>query len=142
MAPRPTFLLTLALLGACVALTLGVPCKPLNDFFQQQHLDFPKTNATDSNAYCNTMMWDRRLYFQRTHTFLNAPSEEIGRVCEEGGLASGPNQHTSRRSFPITICSFSFWGISYTGIATTGKLVLACCRKLPVLFVKHMQDQP
>ncbi|TFJ96996.1 ankyrin and armadillo repeat-containing protein [Platysternon megacephalum] len=136
--PRPTFLLTLALLAACVALTLGQNWNPLNDIFRKNHVDFPKTPAINNNAYCNKMMWDRVMYLKYTNTFIHATVKDINKVCTTAGLSAGPYRYVSTSSFKITTCIFNPWSISYTGISAEQKIVISCLNRLPVLYAKSI----
>ncbi|XP_029769218.1 ribonuclease-like [Terrapene carolina triunguis] len=136
--PRPAVLLTLALLAACVALTLGQRWNPLNDMFRKNNVDYPKTVATNNNAYCNRMMWDRVMYWKYTNTFIHATAENISKVCTTDGVVSGPNQYQSTSPFNITTCTFNPWSISYTGISAEQKIIISCWSGLPVLYVKSI----
>ncbi|KAH1181944.1 ribonuclease-like [Mauremys mutica] len=134
--PRPVLLLTLALLAACVALTLGQKWNPLNDVFRREHVDNPKTIATNNNAYCNRMMWDRVMYWKYSNTFIHETPENITKVCTTEGVANGPYRYESKNEFNITSCTFNPWSISYTGISSSQKIVIACWDGLPVFYVK------
>ncbi|KAG6923028.1 hypothetical protein G0U57_000144 [Chelydra serpentina] len=135
--PRPALLLTLALLAACVALTIGSRWNPLNDIFRKEHVDFPKTVATNNNAYCNKMMWSRVMYWKYSNTFIHSSNEEINKVCTTDGVASGPYKFESKNPFNITICTFNPWSISYTGVSVSEKIVISCWNALPVFYVKN-----
>ncbi|XP_024069251.1 ribonuclease-like [Terrapene carolina triunguis] len=134
--PSPTFLLTLALLAACVALTLGQRWNLLNDIFRKDHVDYPKTRAINNNAYCNKMMWDRVMYLRYTNTFIHATAKDINKVCTTAGLSAGPYRHMSTSFFSITTCTLNPWSISYTGISANQKIVISCLNRLPVFYVK------
>ncbi|XP_067400775.1 ribonuclease-like [Emydura macquarii macquarii] len=131
--PRPAVLL---LLAACLALARGGPWSLLNDLFRKNHVDMPKTLATNDNAYCNKMMWQRRIYFKFSNTFIHAKDFDINSICSTGGTAAGANKQQSKEHFKITVCTFNPWSLSYTGVSSTAKIVISCLNGLAVLFVK------
>ncbi|XP_044841808.1 ribonuclease-like [Mauremys mutica] len=133
--PCPVLLLTLALLAASVALTLGQRWNPLNDVFRRKHADFPKTVSTNNNAYCNKMMWDRVMYLKYSNTFIHAEEKDIRKVCTTAGLSAGPYQYESKNPFSITICTLNPWSFSYTGTSVSQKIVIACLNRLPAFYV-------
>ncbi|XP_065269987.1 ribonuclease-like [Emys orbicularis] len=129
--PHPTFLLPLALLATCLALTLRQGWNPLNNIFQKQHMNFPKTPATNDHAYCNRMMWIQVMYWKYINTFIRASNVNINKVCTTDGASNGPYQYVSMRSFYITICTFHPWSISYTRISAVQRIVIFCRNDLP-----------
>ncbi|XP_067400800.1 ribonuclease-like [Emydura macquarii macquarii] len=139
--PRPAILL---LLAACLALASGDLWNPLHDLFRKNHLDNPKTVATNDNAYCNKMMWDRVMYWKFSNTFihesvgLGPSSDNINTVCTGDGTAVGPNTQESKNPFKITVCTFNPWSLSYTGVSSTAKIVILCLDGQAVLFVKSV----
>ncbi|XP_050774019.1 ribonuclease-like [Gopherus flavomarginatus] len=136
--PCPTFLLTLALLAACVALILGPGWSLLNDIFRKNHVDFPKTITTTNNAYCNKMMWDRAMYLKYSNTFIHATENDIRRICTTDGLSTEPYWYKSKSPFSITTCTFDSWRLSYNGIRASQKIVISCWNCLPVFYVKSI----
>ncbi|XP_067421775.1 ribonuclease-like [Emydura macquarii macquarii] len=139
MGPRPAVLL---LLAACLALASGDLWNPLHDLFRKNHMDMPKTEAINNNAYCNKMMWERLLYWKFSNTFIHGPTNvnnfDINTVCTTGGTAAGANKQESKGTCSITVCTFNPWSLSYTGVSSTAKIVLVCLDGQAVLFVKSI----
>ncbi|XP_067400786.1 ribonuclease-like [Emydura macquarii macquarii] len=134
--PRPAVLL---LLAACLALASGGPWSLLNDLFRKNHVDTPKTLAINDNAYCNKMMWERRIYWKFSNTFIHGTDFDINSICSTGGTAVGPNTQESKNPFSITVCTFNPWSLSYTGVSSKAKIVISCWDGLAVLFIKSVQ---
>ncbi|XP_067417518.1 ribonuclease-like [Emydura macquarii macquarii] len=133
--PRPA---TLLLLAACLALASGDLSNPLNDLFRKNHVDNPKTVATNDNAYCNKLMWERLLYWKFSNTFIHDSIENINKVCTTDGKAAGPSQQESNSPFKITVCTLKPWSLSYTGASSSAKIVISCLHEVAVLFVKSV----
>ncbi|XP_075767936.1 ribonuclease pancreatic-like [Pelodiscus sinensis] len=138
--PRPATLLPLLLLlAASLALSAGQNWNPLNNLFRKRHVDNPPSFGTATvNDYCTKMMWRRALYGRHTNTFINAPPEDINNVCGTGGLVKGPYRYESIATFPITVCIYNHFTLSYTGLRSTQKIVLSCWKRLPALYIKHL----
>ncbi|XP_054850890.1 ribonuclease pancreatic-like [Eublepharis macularius] len=107
--------------------------------FARQHIDHPKTNAPNPNAYCNRMMQRRGMTRGRCkafNTFINAPPRNIQHICRGGGNRVNPRQnlYDSRRSFPLVNCRNigRYPNCRYTGMQANRRVRVACVRRLPV----------
>uniref|UniRef100_A0A8C3I0H5 Ribonuclease A-domain domain-containing protein n=1 Tax=Chrysemys picta bellii TaxID=8478 RepID=A0A8C3I0H5_CHRPI len=82
----------------------GQPWIEPNFMFLRKHVDYPKTNAPNANAYCNKMMQIRGIYGKPVNTFIHEPVSKINSICKEGGTPKIGGLHESKVEFRITQC--------------------------------------
>ncbi|XP_042329746.1 ribonuclease pancreatic-like [Sceloporus undulatus] len=133
-------------LVAHLAILLGLlllgTCKGQNwSSFQTKHIDFPKSSASNPNAYCDLMMKRRNLNPTRCkprNTFVHASQSEIQNVCSSKGTHYKDNLYDSEEDFPLTDCK-NVGGTSpdnckYIGTPGTKRIRVACENNKPVHF--------
>ncbi|KAH0626315.1 hypothetical protein JD844_001227 [Phrynosoma platyrhinos] len=133
-------------LVAHLAILLGLlllgTCRGQNwSSFQNKHIDFPKSSASNPNAYCNLMMMRRNLNPKRCkplNTFVHASQSDIQAVCSREGTRYKDNLYDSNREFPLTDCK-NVGGnppnnCNYVGTPGTKKIRVACENNYPVHF--------
>ncbi|XP_075768150.1 ribonuclease-like [Pelodiscus sinensis] len=125
IGPRPSLLLSLALLAASLALASGFPCLLKRHVFRRNHVDFPQTQAPNANTYCNERMKAVKLCKETAHTFIHAPVRIIDSVCKKGTLVQ-PDLVKSQDSFPVTTCVYLPASGSYIGKSYSRQIVLRC----------------
>ncbi|XP_074838207.1 ribonuclease-like [Carettochelys insculpta] len=94
--PSPTLLLLLVVLVTGLA-QLGAA----------QFVDYPRTEVSGSNQYCNYMMQLRGLTTpecKSVHTFIHAAESEVQSLCDSGGNPQGNNIYISKKPLPSTTC--------------------------------------
>uniref|UniRef100_A0A7M4F2S2 Ribonuclease A family member 4 n=1 Tax=Crocodylus porosus TaxID=8502 RepID=A0A7M4F2S2_CROPO len=106
--------------------------------FVSRHVDQPKTNAPNNNAYCNRLMQSRGLTCKLTNTFIHNPLNEVKAICTHGGTRFRNNLFDSNRSFTLTVCRLVSRGrrrrCAYRGTSQTRRIRVACTNQMPVHF--------
>ncbi|TFJ99636.1 Ribonuclease [Platysternon megacephalum] len=138
--PCPALLLPLILLAACLVLASGQPWIEPNFMFLRKHVDYPKTNAPNANAYCNMMMQIRGIYGKAVNTFIHEPVSKINSICKEGGTPKIGGLRESKVEFSITQCVFepNPLSISYIGIVKNRKIIIGCWNLYPVYYLEQI----
>nr|P80287.1 RecName: Full=Ribonuclease pancreatic; AltName: Full=RNase 1; AltName: Full=RNase A [Iguana iguana]prf//2006253A RNase [Iguana iguana] len=109
--------------------------------FQNKHIDYPETSASNPNAYCDLMMQRRNLNptkCKTRNTFVHASPSEIQQVCGSGGTHYEDNLYDSNESFDLTDCK-NVGGTApssckYNGTPGTKRIRIACENNQPVHF--------
>ncbi|TFJ96269.1 Ribonuclease [Platysternon megacephalum] len=138
MAPRgpnPVLLLSLVLLAAGLAMANGQPCVTQNRIFNTHQVDYPQTPAPNPRAYCNTMMKKQGIYGKILNTFIHASISIVNNICFGGGIPIAGGLHRSKAVFPTTQCRYNPPIHADTGTPMSQKIVIRCCKGLPVLLV-------
>ncbi|XP_067404391.1 ribonuclease-like [Emydura macquarii macquarii] len=133
---RPALLLTLVLLAASLALSRGETRNLLNNIFNQHHVDNPKTPASDDNAYCDMMMWNRSIYWKLVNTFIHKPKKNINKVCSLGGTPILGDLRRSNAVFPTTQCTYNPLTWSFQGRPISKQIVITCWNRLPATYLE------
>ncbi|KAH1182254.1 hypothetical protein KIL84_010008 [Mauremys mutica] len=138
--PRPALLLPLILLAACLVLASGEPWIEPNFIFQRKHVNYPKTDAPDANAYCNKMMLLRGLYGKAVNTFIHEPVSNINSICKDGGTPIIGGLYESKDEFNTTQCIFEpdTLSISYIGVEKKRKIIVGCWNGYPVYYLEQL----
>ncbi|XP_036592063.1 ribonuclease 7-like [Trichosurus vulpecula] len=135
----------LLLLGLCVTMFLvteGIPpgFTPAQ-WFNEQHVQYPKTDASSDNAYCNSEM--RRLNQHFTlckdfNSFLHYPLNNVIMVCYGYNITCkngvDKNCYNSTTAVSITDCRWTSGAhpnCRYSGGSKQAYFVVACRRPLP-----------
>nr|XP_028559876.1 ribonuclease pancreatic-like [Podarcis muralis] len=111
--------------------------------FQNKHIDYPRTRASNPSAYCNLMMVKRNLNPIRCkprNTFINHDNESVLQVCGNGGTRWQGNFYDSNESFPMIDCRYTDGkppkDCKYKGTETSKRIRVACEEKKPVHLEK------
>ncbi|XP_034991654.2 ribonuclease pancreatic-like [Zootoca vivipara] len=111
--------------------------------FQNKHIDYPKTQAPNPNAYCNLMMVKRKLNPTRCkprNTFINHAKESVQEVCGSGGKPYEKNLYDSIENFPMIDCNFTDGkppnDCKYKGLEFSRRIRVACQNNMPVHLEK------
>uniref|UniRef100_A0A8C0GPI6 Ribonuclease A-domain domain-containing protein n=1 Tax=Chelonoidis abingdonii TaxID=106734 RepID=A0A8C0GPI6_CHEAB len=129
-------------LGLCLWLTAAesLDCnavfRPPDSFqwFMREHVDFPKTSATNDHLYCNVMIQNMAAC-KLTHTFIHAPASQLRTICTSRGRCNLYNECDSNAAYPVTTC----WlnrpphprSCVYRGIPQIRRIRVACIWGLP-----------
>ncbi|CAI7935158.1 ribonuclease pancreatic-like [Podarcis lilfordi] len=111
--------------------------------FQNKHIDYPRTQASNPSAYCNLMMVKRNLNpitCKPRNTFINYDNESVLQVCGSGGTCWQYNLYDSNEYFPMIDCSYTDGkppkDCKYKGTETCKRVRVACEEKKPVHLEK------
>ncbi|XP_067400765.1 ribonuclease-like [Emydura macquarii macquarii] len=139
MAPRgpcPGLFLLLVLLAAGLAQLI-----PQDSYqkFLREHVDFPKTNATNAHRYCTTLVRRRGLPCNPTHTFIHAHPGQLNSICGSGGACERRQYRcSSTAAYPLTTCLLARSSrpgrCLYRGRAQTRRIRVRCRQWRPVHF--------
>ncbi|XP_060110535.1 ribonuclease pancreatic-like [Heteronotia binoei] len=111
--------------------------------FTNKHIDYPRTGAPSTKAYCNLMMWRRGLTrwpCMRNNTFINSRPRTIQNICRGGGRQVNGNIFESRRRFPVVACDIIFitppqyHRCQYFGRQLNRRIRVACVNRQPIRF--------
>ncbi|TFJ99639.1 hexosaminidase D [Platysternon megacephalum] len=100
--------------------------------FLWEHWDYPKTQVSNQNTYCDIMMWKQELYGKLKHTFIHEPIKKIINVCRGEGKHLWDGWYQSKHFFNITKCKFNCMFGHYTGLGMSTKIVIRCKYGFPV----------
>uniref|UniRef100_A0A8D0BGX7 Ribonuclease A-domain domain-containing protein n=1 Tax=Salvator merianae TaxID=96440 RepID=A0A8D0BGX7_SALMN len=118
-----------------------MPWSPAAKHFQKKHIDFPKTKAANSSAYCDFMMTSRRLNSdncKHRNTFINDNPDVIANVCQGDGTPYG-NFTDSKLHFSMVDCNYtggSYPKCKYKGTAEDLRIQVTCKNGYPV----HLEE--
>ncbi|XP_036592509.1 ribonuclease 7-like [Trichosurus vulpecula] len=130
----------LLLLGLCVTMFLvteGIPrgFTPAQ-WFNEQHVQYPKTRAPSDNVYCNNEMrrLNRHLHLcKRFNSFLDYPLNNVIMVCSGSNITCkngvDKNCYNSTTAVPITDCQLTGGtnpNCRYSGGSKQAYFVVAC----------------
>ncbi|XP_067420085.1 ribonuclease-like [Emydura macquarii macquarii] len=133
--PRPTLLLTLGLLAACLALASGQAWAELHKIFLKHHVDYPRPSPPFIGSYCDFVMRERGLYGTQVNTFIHEPSQSINSICLGNGTPLGGGLYQSKAFIPITTCRYRRQTGSYPNDEfDSRKIVIGCWNRLAVYF--------
>ncbi|XP_067404365.1 ribonuclease-like [Emydura macquarii macquarii] len=132
--PRPTLLLTLGLLAACLALASGQTWVEVNKIFRKHHVNYPRTPVPNPSSYCNVTMKARGLYWTPVNTFIHAPIQSINSICSVNGTSRGGGLYESKAFITVTTCRYNPKGSSYSMTYLSRKIIIGCWNKLAVYF--------
>ncbi|XP_033026022.1 ribonuclease pancreatic-like [Lacerta agilis] len=111
--------------------------------FQNKHIDYPQTPASNPNAYCNLMMVKRNLNPSRCkprNTFINHSKESVLEVCGKGGKHWQDKFYDSNENFPMIDCSYTDGkppkDCKYKGTGSSRRIRVTCENKKPVHLEK------
>ncbi|XP_072481770.1 ribonuclease 7-like [Notamacropus eugenii] len=134
----------LLLLGLWVTMFLVTEAIPPGftraQWFNEQHVQYPKTRASSDNVYCNNEM--RRInahlpVCKPFNSFLNYPLNNVIMVCFQPSIAcknvAHTNCHNSTTAVPITDCELvsRVPSCSYRGGSKQSHFVVACLPPSP-----------
>ncbi|XP_031805140.1 ribonuclease 8 [Sarcophilus harrisii] len=110
-------------------------------WFNKQHVQYPKTKASSDNIYCNNEM---RQINKHTHqcksfnTFLNYMLENIIKICFTTSITcknpTYKNCHKSTSTIPVTNCELTsghYPDCRYRGTSEMAYFIIACNPPLP-----------
>ncbi|XP_020839784.1 ribonuclease 8-like [Phascolarctos cinereus] len=135
----------LLLLGLSVTMFLvteGVPPGFTRaQWFNEQHVQYPKTIASNDNIYCNNEMRRINNHTSRCksfNTFLNYLGPAVIKVCLEPNIScmnpAMQNCHNSTTDVPLTNCQLTsgrYPNCSYRGTSKQAYFVVACDPPVP-----------
>ncbi|CAM2102701.1 unnamed protein product [Caretta caretta] len=113
----------------------GQPCAMQNRIFNKSQVDYPRTAAQNPRTYDNTMMKKQGIYGKILTPFIHAPIPIVNNICFGGGIPNTGGLHRSKAVFPTTQCRYNPPIHAYTGTPMSQKIVIRCCKGLPVLLV-------
>ncbi|EMP41551.1 Ribonuclease [Chelonia mydas] len=93
------------------------------------------TTCTYNKTYGNTMMKKQGIYGKILTPFIHVPIPIVNNVCFGGGIPIVGGLHRSKAVFPTTQCRYNPPIHAYTGTPMSQKIVICCCKGLPVLLV-------
>uniref|UniRef100_A0A8D0B2K1 Ribonuclease A-domain domain-containing protein n=1 Tax=Salvator merianae TaxID=96440 RepID=A0A8D0B2K1_SALMN len=135
MVPKDTYRLFLYL-TILLGVLLMQSCEGQNwGAFRNKHIDYPKTEAPNVNAYCNLMIQQRGLNEGKckpTNTFINESPSTVQQVCTK----TSNGYRISADKFPVVECrNRGRWpDCNYVGKPRTGQLRLLCRDNLPIHY--------
>ncbi|CAI5791092.1 ribonuclease pancreatic-like [Podarcis lilfordi] len=111
--------------------------------FQNKHIYYPQTRASNPSAYCNRMMVKRNMNPSRCklrNTFINHDKESVLQVCSNGGKHWQCKFYDSNENFPMIDSSYTDGkppkDCKYKGTETSKRICVTCENKKSVHLEK------